>query len=313
MISNKNHITRQKNVELLGIHDEASNIIVSESNITAEDTNDETINQELNGYIINQEQNESTNDYLQIDSKLNVINPIIKATKSNSSKHQISTTLREKILRSKSPKPPQSNGQKLLLSALSNPTVPVNKNARSANFIEVNNTGSFFSRSCPGEEMLVDSMNATSDDKSKMNINMKANSLREETSQQSLKSIGKSLLAFATLKHSKNKKFTDSNGSNNSNWSSINNEIDDSIDSQGSLSSASNENNKKTTKIGAFDIDIEKLARELSRPTFQPLTSYTLSPNSAISNKHVLQTSKTMDEDSSSNKKTLMRSNTQNK
>ena len=67
MISNKNHITRQKNVELLGIHDEASNIIVSESNITAEDTNDETINQELNGYIINQEQNESTNYYLQID------------------------------------------------------------------------------------------------------------------------------------------------------------------------------------------------------------------------------------------------------
>ena len=140
---------------------------------------------------------------------------------------------------------------------------------------------------------------------------MKTNSLREDAPQQSLKSLGKSFFAFATLKQSKNKKFNGSSGSftNNSNCSSTNTELDDKNDSQVVVS-------KNVTKIGVFDVDLDKLAKELGQPSCNnPLTSYTLSPNSTnINNKPVLQSSKTIDEETNSNKsKTFMRSLTQNK
>lgn len=338
MISSKNHITRQKNVECIGSNEDSTSNNNIHSNLSenfslTSNNSNANSNEELTNKQGSQEptnnlgDNKVAQEFLTVSSSNNIscnnsnllTNPIIKTGKSSSSsRHQLSTALRERILRSKSPRP--SHNHKLLATTLSNPVVPANKLSRSANLEDVSGggSGSFFSRSCPGDELTGE--NDTLNDKiSKINMNMKTNSLREEMPSQSLKSIGKSILAFATLKHTRHKKYADSNGSlqtnnSNSNWSSLNNEADEAIGSQASsLSSTSNESTRKThTKIGLYDVDLEKIARELSKPSVDtPLTSFTLSPNP----KPVLQSSKTVDEDSSlsNNKKPLLRSLTQNK
>ena len=363
MLSNKNHITRQKNVELIGISDDSlpsfvisshhnsedndssSSIGKSKQNISYSNSNSNSVNleeksqheEEKSNFESKPEQKNSANlsensvgcfddDKITLDlftalneiqpTKEIVANPIIKASKTVQS-NSISTHLRQKLLRSKSPMP--SNSKKLL-STHSNPAVPVKINSQYQS-IEASQNSSFFSRSCPGESLLEN----CDDNLSKIKTNIKTNSLKQELPSQSLKSIGRSFLAFATLKNNKNKKYSDSNGSsgsfnNTSNWSSLNTETNDEYtnDFQGSLPLSSS--NNKTAKIGSYEVDLEKFAREMSQPTMNtPLTSFSLlqadnhylSPSSNKTNKPMLLSSKTIDQEPSSTKKTITRSFTQ--
>jgi len=354
MLSNKNHITRQKNVESIGISDDSipsfvisshhnsedddsspssnKNISYSNSNSVSleEKSHDEEIIK-INTQSKNSKKSENfagclDDDKITLDlfTALNEIqptkeiltNPIIKTSKTVQS-NSISTSLRQRLLRSKSPIP--SNTIKLL-STHSNPAVPVKINSQYQS-IEAGQNSSFFSRSCPGER----SLEICDDSLSKMKSNIKTNSLKQELPPQSLKSIGRSLLAFATLKNNKNKKYSYSNGSsgsfnNNSNWSSVNTEAneDDTNDFQVSLTPSSQTTNK-IAKIGTYEVDLEKFALEMTQPTIDtPLTSFSLRPTNLSTNpnlqattKPVLLSSKTIDQESSSNKKTLMRSLTE--
>lgn len=294
MIStNKNQITRQKNIEIHNFNEDSpvSQIIINEPN-----QNDCCLNNN-NSILLNNDDEFSLNNYKLLsncslnsdDKKITFSNESINKLKNlEKQANKLKPGLKERFSRSKSPKPINS----------SPPLLEIKKSTESYSEL-----GSFFSRSCPAQKSF--------DVENAKKFNLKTNSLREDAPQQSLKSLGKSFFAFATLKQSKNKKFNGSSGSftNNSNCSSTNTELDDKNDSQVVVS-------KNVTKIGVFDVDLDKLAKELGQPSCNnPLTSYTLSPNSTnINNKPVLQSSKTIDEETNSNKsKTFMRSLTQNK
>ncbi|CAF1013932.1 unnamed protein product [Brachionus calyciflorus] len=166
---------------------------------------------------------------------------------------------------------------------LSTNSVPLNIKAnRLASFIRLDKASSFFSRSCPGEELT----ETTSETKNKNEYHQKF----------------KNFLTFSSRIKSK-KQDSSPNGSAHT---SINSVFSDSITSSMNLETSENRfvDNKKG-KIGSFEVDLEKLAKELVLPSVNaPLTSF----------KPPLQTSRTIDSESpKQTKKQFVRSLTQNK
>ena len=234
---------------------------------------------------------------------------------SNGNKIHLSTALKERIRRSKSPNP-----DKPLVSNHSVPTAGDHKQSRLAYFSNRLSNSSFFSRSCQGEELsavaAASSSHQTasssklspqvSDDKGDCT---KSNSSSANTSSSSInnvsRSAGKGFLAFARAPPSKQaaKKMTDSAGSLG--FTSVSVDENDSV-----MSSSFSSTNSKQNSIGSYEVDFEKLARELILPSLnEPLTSF--KPSGQLG-KPILLSSKTIDEHTSLPKnKTMLRSFTQ--
>lgn len=211
----------------------------------------------------------------------------------NGGKLQISTALRARLRRSKSPNP-----KKPLLSNNSMPTTDpkmINShNNMLSNFSNrlSNQNGSFFSRSCQGEELAykkdVENSNCKSGNSSNnsSNINLNTTKLR-------------SFLAFAR------------SGQKPRNNTSLSVDDNDSVNS----SSMSSPTYSKQNSIGSYDVDFEKLARELILPSLnEPLTSFKTDQckNEATHTKPVLQSCKTIDISNVKKKHKLARANTGN-
>lgn len=166
-----------------------------------------------------------------------------------------------------------------LVSTHSVPLTHSLKSNRLANLMRLGQANSFFSRSCPGEEI--------------------SDSLPSETRhvhKSEYQNRIKNFLTFSTRLRSR-KSETSPNGSTRASANSVFSEC--------STTSVSDKPNEKKTKIGSYEVDLEQLARELVLPSIEaPLTSF----------KPPLQSSKTIDLEMSNNsKKQLQRSMTQNK
>ena len=244
---------------------------------------------------------------------------------SNGNKIHLSTALKERIRRSKSPNP-----DKPLVSNHSVPTAGDHKQSRLAYFSNRLSNSSFFSRSCQGEELSAVAAAAAaaagsshqtnssklspqgSDDKGDCTTT-KSNSSSANTSTSSINNVsrsggGKGFLAFARAPPSKQaaaaaKKITDSASSLG--FTSVSVDENDSV-----MSSSFSSTNSKQNSIGSYEVDFEKLARELILPSLnEPLTSF--KPSGQLG-KPILLSSKTIDEHSSLPKnKTMLRSFTQ--
>lgn len=157
-------------------------------------------------------------------------------------------------------------------------SIPLNhslKSNRLANLMKLGQSNSFFSRSCPGEEICESLPESKTSQKNEYH-----NRIRN-------------FLTFSSrLKSRKN-----DISPNSSSRASCN-----SVFSECSSSSINDKAHEKKAKIGSYEVDLEKLARELVLPSLEaPLTSF----------KPPLQSSKTLNMKTSN--KQLKRSMTQNK
>ena len=305
---------------------------------------------ELSTKAINKKTNSATSRHIK--SEKNDLNNIKTPTPSidtktitnrivNSNKVHLSTALKERLLQAKSPS--TANSKQLL----STNSLPANQppKRRLANLMRISYQASaFFSRSCPGEEITQNQNDAPNKEEAtdsnnktyKVNGNhltvnnkmVKQNSIRDETSNNTSSSsisshqkLTKSLLSFANRAgiHSKNKKNTDSNSSSPLASGSVSSSIN-GIDENSSLSNNNSKNG--INMIGNYEVDFEKLARELVLPSMNaPLTSFKSSTLSqAEISKPVLQASITIDVSPDKeknilncNKKQITRSLTQNR
>lgn len=129
---------------------------------------------------------------------------------------------------------------------------------------------------------------------------------KQETNHQ--KFLPKNFLSFASKSKLKKATHESTNASNTSSTTSVNsvftnNYIDDLNTSQ-LLSSSPNQHHidkHSPSMIGSYQVDFEKLARELILPSLDaPLTSF---KTNNLTTKHPLQTSKTIDSDKPNSKK----------
>lgn len=207
--------------------------------------------------------------------------------------------------------------------------------------------GSFFSRSCPGEEMSQfnqhtnNTSNKSNEDENRKEVKNENNNIQYLSSNSMPKSpkpgrnrdetgnhrfLGKSFLALSIFARagysSKMKKNSESDSSTftspSTSASSSMMAVTDNEPSNKDLSvllgssACSNQDRGRLNKIGSYEVDIEKLARELVLPSLEaPLTSY--KPVSTNTLKPPLLSSKTVDSPRMTSKKMILRSLTQNK
>ena len=191
---------------------------------------------------------------------------------------------KEKFVKSSTLNSQQQN-IKPLQSTNSVPLTHTLKTNRLVNFMRLGQASSFFSRSCPG------------DDLTESASSVESRSHKSENHQKL-----KNFLTFTSKMRSK-KHDPSPNGSAHESANSV---FSDSLNVNSSSSSSSSEKSSdRKSKIGSYEVDLEKLARELILPSVNaPLTSF----------KPPLQSSKTIDSEIPYNsKKPMLRSLTQNK
>lgn len=334
MISGKNQIVRQKNV--IDNNHKPERLTLSISNdCNQKDTNElnadvtdelEYINQSLAKltYKLNTEEDEfdrftfNTSTINTFDltpsssssssSPSNLLNTSNndKSSKTHSqtspsNKNLLTSNLREKFTKSK------TNPNKQLISTNSVPAVTQPKQRRFANLMKLSQAGSFFSRSCPGDEITQNEIEDTHP----------PTTSASKSENSAHKAIGRAFMIFTTknkFKKSSNEINSSSSPLTSSN-TSVNSDILCRSSSPHGLRTNSNSSSTYAT-IGSYQVDLEKLARELILPSMDaPLTSFNNNSPPAT-RKPPLQSSKTIDQSDkpvNSSRKNLIRSLTQNK
>lgn len=271
--------------------------------------------------------NKSLNSTATSSSSMSVSPSLPSTTVTTAVSAKIAT--KEKVNKVKATKP-----NKYLVSTNSVPLVQP-KPKRLANLIRLSNA-TFFSKSCPGEEMteFVASNESTSPDSKTKSLQNDINTgtkpskspppppqpAAETTAQPPAtvnhhhhqKITGKSLFSFATRTNKPPKKSTESNASSplTSSSTSMNSPLPAHLldDTGNSSTGGSTTLISYSGTINGYNVDVEKLARELILPSMnEPLTSY------KTPMKPPLVTSKTIDATQTKKRSTFMRSLTQHK
>jgi hypothetical protein len=211
------------------------------------------------------------------------------ATNSNhSSKTQISSSLREKLAKAIKKTTSSSNNKKLI--STNSESLMIQHPSKSRRGLMRSNQGnSFFSRSCPGEELAsygleeedlndLNNENNTANNSTNNNTTTLNPPLNNQNNSKDKKSksgdfikasrqtmLAKSFIQFTT-KVVRSKKRSDATSSVTSSTASMNSAHDDPFNT-------SRSNN--VNRIGNFEVDFDKLARELALPSLnKPLTSF---------------------------------------
>lgn len=272
----------------------------------------------------------SNTEYKKIHTPTTDTKTLTSMLNNNGNKLHISNALRARLRRSKSPNPlnpknplltnnsmPTNNSTSMSQNTQTEQSQKMSKFSNLSNRLS-NQASSFFSRSCQGEELtngLVSKAVKVNDTENVKNSIKTGNS----SSHININSIKmKSFLAFTRIGLNK----TPSPTKSFSKGPSVS--LQTSVDENESLNSSnlSSPLYSKQNSLSSYDVDYEKLARELVLPSLnQPLTSFknaNQEESKTINNDNdntrpVLQSCKTMDlSDSLPHRKSITRANTEN-